>query len=141
METGGQLHKMVTLLPEKSPQYHPDRRRGGPNNTSSYTGVESSLLPLLGIEPKDLRCPAHSLVTAPTTLYRSQKAVGIMGRYVPTISSSSQANCKIFLGKRITVSGLQCLTLCPSRANVLSIARRHAFRSVHISNHNSLQLV
>jgi len=42
----------------------------GPQKPSGRCGLETILLPLQGIQQRSLRCPAGSLVTAPTELSR-----------------------------------------------------------------------
>jgi hypothetical protein len=132
MDTSGQLRNLVTLSPAKKPPVPTEQEAGGPKSRSCHIGVEKSLLPLQGIEPKFLSRPVQSLATLPTTLSRNHRAGGIVFRYAATMSSalSSQAihsrptlNNKGVLRKRITVSDLHCLPLRQIPTHVLSTAK------------------
>ena len=57
-------------LRAKRSRYLLNWRMGGPQNPSGRCRIETILLPLPGIEPQTLRCPARSLVTLQTELSR-----------------------------------------------------------------------
>jgi len=59
MEVSGQLHSLAALPWGKSPQYLLDRRHGGPQGQSVYSGGDN-LQPLPGIKPQlSILQPSH----------------------------------------------------------------------------------
>jgi hypothetical protein len=63
MEVSSQLHTSATATAQLHPLY---RRLGGPQIWSGHYGEEKNLLFILGIEPRLLSHPAHSLVAIQT---------------------------------------------------------------------------
>jgi hypothetical protein len=69
MEVGDQLHITAFLLPGKEFKYPLDRRLGGFQNQSGHCGEKKNFLPLPGIKPQFLGCPARS----PLLYHRNKK--------------------------------------------------------------------
>jgi len=63
VEAGGQLHASAALDQGKYFLYLSSRKLGGLQNRSGSFGKDKNPLPLPGIEPRFLGCPAHSVVT------------------------------------------------------------------------------
>jgi hypothetical protein len=59
----GQFHAPAALTPGKQFPVSIDTRLEGPLNQSGHCGEEKNLLPLPGIKPQFLGCPAHSYMT------------------------------------------------------------------------------
>jgi hypothetical protein len=69
MEVSDQLHTPAAVLLGKGPRYPLYRRLGGSHKMSGCYG-EENVLSLSVIEPQLLGCPARSLVTTHTELFR-----------------------------------------------------------------------
>jgi hypothetical protein len=62
MGLNGQLHTPAALLLGIQPQHPLYSRLDGPQSLSGHHGEEKNLLPLSGIKPQLIGCPACSLV-------------------------------------------------------------------------------
>jgi hypothetical protein len=68
MEASGPLHAVAALAPGKIITVPTECEAEWASGRSGRIGVDTDVLPVTGIEPRFLGCPARSLVTIPKDL-------------------------------------------------------------------------